>query len=39
MSNCAARFKGLDTSFQWIKSVEWWICTPGYHSKVDVAMK
>ena len=33
-----ARSSGRLTSFQFARSVEWCIWTPGYHSKVEVAM-
>ncbi len=38
MSSCLARVSGRVTSRQFARSVEWWIWTPGYHSKVEVAM-
>ena len=38
MFNWLARANGRDSRRQWIKSREWWIWTPGNHSKVDVAM-
>src|SRR5690606_10664368 len=39
MSSSSLRSSGRDTRRQCTRSREWWICTPGYHSNVDVAMK
>ena len=39
MSSCAARRSGRVSRRQCTRSREWWICTPGYHSKVEVATK
>jgi hypothetical protein len=39
MSSWAARSRGRFTSRQFTRSVEWWIWTPGYHSKVDEVIR
>ncbi len=39
MSSWLARVSGRASSVQFTRSRLRWICTPGYHSKVLVAMK
>ena len=38
MFSWLGRLSGRVTSCQFTRSREWWIWTPGNHSKVDVAM-
>ena len=37
MFSWLARVSGRVSSRQCTRSREWWICTPGYHSNVEVA--